>query len=145
MDDRDKTKEQLICELETLRRKTASLEAADVERKRAEHKLRENERLLRTLVDASPESILLLDTNETILLANETSAQRFGRLVDELVGKRPRTCFPPRWPPSESNTSSRSSAQAKRSGLRTSDRADTMKTPCIRFSMSEEWLSLLRS
>jgi PAS domain S-box-containing protein len=95
MDDRDKTKEQLICELETLRRKTASLEAADVERKRAEHKLRENERLLRTLVDASPESILLLDTNETILLANETSAQRFGRLVDELVGKRPRNLLSP--------------------------------------------------
>ena len=60
------------------------------ERKRAEQRLQESERLLRTLIDASPESILLLDTDETILLANETSAHRLGRPLDKIIGNRPR-------------------------------------------------------
>ncbi len=60
------------------------------QRKQAVERLQESERRLRTLIDASPESILLLDTDETILLANETSARRLGRPMDRIIGKRPR-------------------------------------------------------
>jgi len=68
---------------------------ADItEWKQANQRLRENERLLRTLIDASPESILLVDTTGTILLANETSAQRLGRPVGEIVGRKPRDLMP---------------------------------------------------
>jgi PAS domain-containing protein len=52
------------------------------ERKRAEEGLRESERTLRTLIDASPEAIVLVDTEETILIANETAAHRLGGTVD---------------------------------------------------------------
>ncbi len=48
------------------------------ERKQAEEKLRNSERTLRTLMDASPESILLLDPEETVLFANATTAQSPG-------------------------------------------------------------------
>jgi PAS domain S-box-containing protein len=56
------------------------------ERKQAAEKLRNSERTLRTLVNASPESILLMDTAGTILLANDTFAQRLGKSVDEITG-----------------------------------------------------------
>ena len=65
------------------------------ERKRAEEKLRNSERTLRTLIDASPESILLLDAAGTILLANETIAARLGRPVNQMVGRTPHELLPP--------------------------------------------------
>ena len=64
------------------------------ERKRAEDRLRESERMLRTVVDASPESICLLAADETILLANATMAQRFGTTVDKIVGRKPPDLLP---------------------------------------------------
>ena len=65
------------------------------ERKRAEERLRNSERTLRTLIDASPESILLMDTDGTILIANETVARRLGTTVDEITGQRIRSFMPP--------------------------------------------------
>jgi PAS domain S-box-containing protein len=64
------------------------------ERKRAEERLRDSERTLRTLMDASPESILLVDRDETILLANATMARRFGTSVDQIVGRKPQDILP---------------------------------------------------
>ena len=64
------------------------------ERKQAEEKLQNSERTLRTLMDASPESILLLDPEETILFANATMAHRFGTTVDKIVGRKPRDLLP---------------------------------------------------
>jgi PAS domain S-box-containing protein len=64
------------------------------QRKRAEQRLRDSERTLRTLIDASPESVWLLDTNETILLANATMARRFGTSVDKIVGCKPQDILP---------------------------------------------------
>jgi two-component system, NarL family, sensor histidine kinase UhpB len=55
--------------------------------KRAEVRLHNSERTLRTLMDASPESILLIDTDETILFANATMARRFGTTADKIVGR----------------------------------------------------------
>ena len=56
------------------------------DRKRAEERLHNSERTLRTLMDASPESILLIDTDETILFANATMARRLGTTADKIVG-----------------------------------------------------------
>ena len=58
------------------------------ERKRAEEALRNSERTLRTLIDASPETIVLLDTEGTVLIANETVAHRLGTTVAEMVGHK---------------------------------------------------------
>jgi PAS domain S-box-containing protein len=65
------------------------------ERKETEEKLNNSERTMRTLMDANPESILLLDTNETILFANETAAQRMGTTVDKIVGRKSSDTLPP--------------------------------------------------
>jgi len=64
------------------------------ERKQAAERLQDSERLLRTLIDASPESILLLDTDETVLLANTTMARRFGTTVDKVVGRKSKDLLP---------------------------------------------------
>ena len=65
------------------------------ERKRAEEKLRNSERTLRTLIDASPESILLLDAAGTILLINKTVADRLGMPADQIVGRTAYDVHPP--------------------------------------------------
>ena len=65
------------------------------ERKRVEAGLRNSERTLRTLIDASPESIFLIDTDETILCANATMAQHFGTTADKIVGHTSYDLVPP--------------------------------------------------
>ncbi len=65
------------------------------ERKRAEAKLHASQRTLRTLIDASLESILLLDPDGTILVANETTARRLGRPLDDIVGRTFHDLLPP--------------------------------------------------
>ena len=49
----EKTKEQLMTELEELHQRVVTLEAADVERNKAEDALKESERKFRDLVDNS--------------------------------------------------------------------------------------------
>ncbi len=80
MDDQDRTKEQLLAELAALRQRVGALE-------QTEERLRIGQRTLRTLIDASPEVIVLADTEGTILIANETAARRLGTTVDELTGQ----------------------------------------------------------
>jgi PAS domain S-box-containing protein len=65
------------------------------ERKRAEEKLHHSERTLQTLIDASPESIMLFDTERTLLIANETVARRLDKTADEITGQRIDTFLPP--------------------------------------------------
>jgi len=56
------------------------------ERKQADDALRDSEQTLRTLVNANPESLFLIDTQGTILMANETFARRLGKSAPEIVG-----------------------------------------------------------
>jgi two-component system, cell cycle sensor histidine kinase and response regulator CckA len=65
------------------------------ERKRAEEAIRESETTLRSLIDATTETLLLIDTEGKILVANETVAQRLGRSVKGLVGRSVHELFPP--------------------------------------------------
>jgi len=45
-----------------------------------------SEEMVRALLDATTESMMLTDAETTILALNETAAQRFNRQVDELIG-----------------------------------------------------------
>ncbi len=56
------------------------------ERRRTEEALQESEATLRTLINAPPDSILLLDSQGVILDLNEIAAQRLGKSRDELIG-----------------------------------------------------------
>jgi PAS domain S-box-containing protein len=64
-------------------------------RKRAEEAIRESETALRSLIDATRETLLLTDIEGTILVANETVARRLGKSVKELVGTSQYQYFPP--------------------------------------------------
>ena len=57
------------------------------ERERALEALRENETKLTALMDATTESIFLVDRN-TVLAANSTAAKRAGRSLEEIQGAR---------------------------------------------------------
>jgi PAS domain S-box-containing protein len=61
--------------------------AAAIEREKAEAGLRERELLLRTVIDANPNLILVKDRNGTIVLANRTLASTYGVGIKELVGQ----------------------------------------------------------
>jgi PAS domain-containing protein len=69
-----------------LARANEALQAEIAERKQAEQALQESEETLRVLMNASPESAMLCDTQGRILAANETAAQRVGVTVDRMMG-----------------------------------------------------------
>ena len=58
------------------------------DQRRAEQTIRQSEEMLRSLFNATTESIFLLDRQGTVLAVNETAAQRFGKSPDELIGTR---------------------------------------------------------
>jgi PAS domain S-box-containing protein len=58
MKDKNKTKTQLIAELEEIRSRISRLEQSETEQMRVEKKLRENEKLLRTIAENHPNSYL---------------------------------------------------------------------------------------
>ena len=58
------------------------------ERKKAEEALRESEEMARAILNATTESVFLIDDQQIILTMNKTAAQRFGKDEEELVGLR---------------------------------------------------------
>jgi len=72
-------------ELSTLNQ-TLQLEIC--ERAQAQEALQESEKTLRALLDANPESVLVLDNSLTLITANKTAAQRLGQSLDDIIGVR---------------------------------------------------------
>jgi len=101
MTDARKTKAQLIQELGELRRKLGGAQRRLARFAQMEAELRVAERvlesrnLLRALIDASPESLFLMDTEGTIIAANQRSACRLGKTARELVGANVHEVLPP--------------------------------------------------
>ena len=63
--------------------------------KQAEEALRESEATLRTLIEANPESLILMDTRGMILAASRVAAQRLGKDLEEIIGADLRGMLPP--------------------------------------------------
>jgi len=57
-----------------------------IEKKRAEEKLRQDERELRQLIDFLPQHVLVLDTEGFLLQANQMLLDYFGRTLEEMQG-----------------------------------------------------------
>ncbi|NTV09701.1 MAG: diguanylate cyclase [Zoogloea sp.] len=70
-----------------LRETNLRLEAELVERRHAEHEMRESRARMRALFDASGESVLLLEPEGKILAINAFGARRFGMLPEEMAGR----------------------------------------------------------
>ena len=82
--DRSNTR-RALAELQMLNER---LENEITERKKMEDALRENKETLRALLNAIPESIFLIGRGGVIVAANETSAKRLGKGLDELIGSK---------------------------------------------------------
>ncbi|MBP6942141.1 MAG: PAS domain S-box protein [Syntrophorhabdaceae bacterium] len=65
------------------------------ERKKAEKALKDSEETLRALFHASSEALLLIDTEGTILVANETLARSLGSTTTDIIGTNQYDHFPP--------------------------------------------------
>ena len=76
MHDQDNSKEQLIAENEELRRRLASLDAADLEHEETLGALRESEGRYRALAESACDIIYVLDRQGSLLYANRAAAQR---------------------------------------------------------------------
>ncbi|HDN25512.1 MAG TPA: PAS domain S-box protein [Thioploca sp.] len=65
------------------------------QRKQAEYALQESEAMLRALLNAIPETAVLIDSNGIILSANETTVQRLNTTLVQFVGTSIYDWFPP--------------------------------------------------
>jgi two-component system, sensor histidine kinase and response regulator len=97
MSDSEKTKEQLLGELQELRQRIAVTEQAEAESRRMEKALQEERNLLRTLIDLLPDYIYVKDTQGRFLVANAAVA-RIMRAASpsELLGKTDDEFYPRR-------------------------------------------------
>jgi len=90
MDDRDKTREQLLKELSTLKVRMAESEVQEAEQRRGHEKLRAMEQI----VDSMRVGVTLSDIEGRILYTNPAEAAMHGYDVDELVGQEVRIFAP---------------------------------------------------
>lgn len=89
LDDKAKTKPDLLAEVAALRARVAELEAERTARRSAEAALRESREQFRALIDATAEDVVvLLDADHRTLIVNERMAKGFGKAASELLGKR---------------------------------------------------------
>jgi PAS domain S-box-containing protein len=65
------------------------------ERKQAEANLQKSHRMIQGLIDATTESILLIDKEGTVLTVNEVGAKRFGRSPNGMIDKNGYDFLPP--------------------------------------------------
>jgi PAS domain S-box-containing protein len=85
MEDKDKTKEELINELNELRRQIEILKKSENRLVQSKKVFPEHEETFWSLINATNETLLLTDTEGTILVANEVLAQRLGKSIHELI------------------------------------------------------------
>jgi len=62
-------------------------EQKEMSNKLVAESIRESEANLRTILEASKETVFLIDTTGNILVANETTAERLGKKVNDIIGK----------------------------------------------------------
>jgi len=85
MNDNRKTKEQLIQELEDLRRRIAELEKSETERKQVDEALRESEEKFRTIFDGASDGMLIADAiTKKFLQGNNAICSMLGYTNEEI-------------------------------------------------------------
>jgi PAS domain S-box-containing protein len=95
MDDNRKTNEQLIQELEDLRRRIAELEISETEHKRAEEVIQKNLGFRQVLMDAIPSPIFYKDAEGVYLGGNRAFERYLGLSLNQIIGKTVYDISPP--------------------------------------------------
>ncbi len=86
MEDKKKTKAQLITELEKLRKRNAEIETAETERKKAKETLATEMQKLDRIIDGIHAGLILLDSETKVIWANDIVQEWFGTL-DDMMGQ----------------------------------------------------------
>ena len=86
MSDQDKSREQLISELEELRQRVAALEASETEWRRTEEALQGSEERFRLLVEAIPQPIWRSDADGNVIEFNRRWHEYTGQTAEEAKG-----------------------------------------------------------
>ncbi len=117
MTDQDKTKDQLIQELQGLRSRVADLESLNLEALSSEEQLTaasqclitsdqeliannqalQREQFFRGLLEAAPDAIVIVDQDGRIVLANARAARVFGYARSEMLGQPIEMLIPKRY------------------------------------------------
>lgn len=97
MKDENKTREQLMEELQTLRRKVSDLEKSEAEYMSAKAATLQGELDYGTLVENIPQKIFFKDNNSVYVRVNSSFARDFGVSTDDFVGKTDFDFFPGHW------------------------------------------------
>ncbi len=84
MRENDKTKEQLVQDLNELRKRVAELEQSDLQRRHLSEELRNSEARWRSLVENAADLILIIDRDGRVLFMNHTPP---GLTVQEVIGR----------------------------------------------------------
>ena len=92
----DKTKEQLLQDLEDLRLRIRELEALEAEHKQTEEALLESEEKFRMISASAQEAILMMDNDGKISFWNEAAGRIFGWTGEEALGKDLHTLLSPK-------------------------------------------------
>jgi PAS domain-containing protein len=100
MKNKDRTKEQLIKEIEKLRQRVKELEKSESECRLEKNELKESQERFRSLSEASFEGIVLHEKGK-ILDANQTFAQMFGYDLKEIIGMNVVELAAPEWKKSQ--------------------------------------------
>jgi PAS domain S-box-containing protein len=95
--DEDKTKEQLISELTSLRQHIVRLEALEVERKRVTQALQASEEKSRALLESASDGVIAVETDGRITLVNAKAEEMFGYPRDQLLGQSVEILIPARF------------------------------------------------
>jgi PAS domain S-box-containing protein len=85
--DEEKTKDQLIAELDELRHRVAELDKVELELKKAESALRKREEELRVIFDSVPAMIFYKDRENRFIRVNQVVAQAIGVPREDIEGK----------------------------------------------------------
>jgi PAS domain S-box-containing protein len=93
--EKDKTKDELLRELRELREQTSTLEVCELEREDAQIELKKSEDDVRALLNATTDIAFLMDKDGVILAANESTARAYHTTVPELLGAHVYKLLPP--------------------------------------------------
>lgn len=96
MNDKDKTKDQLLSELTELRRRIAQFESTEMESRQAEEALRESEDKFRVIFSNSLDAVMIIDGKSGQILSVNQATQRILGYEDKaLIGNHFSILFPP--------------------------------------------------